>query len=69
MPLLLLLTELLGVWQLFPGKKPQPQTAQDLPTTFALGALFYPMPRAGQRQRKRPEQQKEIQSKVQVNPA
>lgn len=48
-----------------PGQKPQPQTArralEDLPTTFALGALFYPIPRAGK--------QKEIQSKVQVNPA
>lgn len=62
--------------------KPQPQTVgsrrswpaeQDLPKTptLALGAVFYPIPlawhRAGERQVR--VEQKEIQSKVQVNPA
>lgn len=65
-----------------PWQKPQPQTVgsqrswpaeQDLPktTTFALGAVFYQIPltwrRAGERQVR--VEQKEIQSKVQVNPA
>lgn len=62
--------------------KPQPQTVgsrrswpaeQDLPktTTFALGAVFYPIPLAWHRvgERQVPVEQKEIQSKVQVNPA